>query len=414
MVPYKTLLEPTLSRKLPVPIPIDLLIVIFATTASYFMNFNGVYNIKIMGDIPSGLPQPRVPRLDLFPHIIVDAIVIAVVCFAIALSVGKIYAKKHGYEVRANQEFLAQGAANAFASFFLCFPATASLSRTAVQGQYGKSQVASLISCLFLLLVLLVLAPLLTNLPKPAVAVIIIVAQKSLVMQVTDCHDSWKVSKWEGLIWLVTFVGVLLLGLDYGLAAGIAFSVFTIIMRFYSPKLRRFGQLSETTDIFVDINQHSCAQELAGVKILQFSSPLFFLNKDMFKQNVLRKCLGGQKFRGNTDYEYGPVQIVILDCSAMSFIDSAGVAAIIDVSKELKAEGMEVVLASCPPAVISTFTRVNFFSKSPHTVLSPTVQDAIHRIKTSDGGSLHDCCSSRTTLDNMFKPLPTFDVVSSK
>lgn len=357
-----------------------------------------------MGDIPSGLPQPKVPRIDLFPHIIVDAIVIAVVCFAIALSVGKIYAKKHGYEVRANQEFLSQGAANTFASFFLCFPATASLSRTAMQGQYGKSHVASLISCAFLLLVLLVLAPLLTCLPKPAVAVIIIVAQKSLVMQVTDCHDSWKVSKWEGLIWLVTFIGVLLLGLDYGLAAGIVFSIFTIIMRFYAPKLRRFGQLSGS-DIFVDINQHNSAQELAGVKILQFSSPLFFLNKDMFKQSVLKKCLGGQKFRGNPDYAYGPVQIVILDCSAMSFIDSAGVNAIIDVSKELKAEGVEVVLASCPPAVISTFTRVNFFQKFPGIVLAPTVQDAIHRIKTSDGNSLQECRGSASTLESIFKPL---------
>jgi hypothetical protein len=72
-------------------------------------------------------------------------------------------------------------------------------------------------------------------------------------------------------------------------------------------------------------------KELAGVKILQFSSPLFFLNKDTFKESVLKKCIGGQKFRGNPSCEYGPVRIVIVDCSAMSFIDSAGVATIIEV-----------------------------------------------------------------------------------
>jgi len=219
-------------------------------------------------------------------------------------------------------------------------------------------------------------------------------------MQVTDCRDSWKVSRYEGLIWLTTFIGVLLLGLDYGLAAGIGFSIFTIVLRFYSPKLHRFGQLSDS-DIFVDINQHQNCHELAGVKILQFSSPLFFLNKDMFKQSVLRKCIGGQKFRGNSDYEYGPVQIVILDCSAMSFVDSAGVAALIDVSKRLKEEGIEVVLVSCTPSVISTFNTTDFFDKSCHTVVSPTLQDAIHRIRTSDGTSLH---SSKNTLENMFSP----------
>lgn len=75
-------------------------------------------------------------------------------------------------------------------------------------------------------------------------------------------------------------------------------------------------------------------QELAGVKILQFSSPLFFLNKDLFRESVLKKCMGGQKFRGNENLEYGVVQVVVVDCSAMSFIDSAGVATIIEVVME--------------------------------------------------------------------------------
>lgn len=76
-------------------------------------------------------------------------------------------------------------------------------------------------------------------------------------------------------------------------------------------------------------------QELAGVKILQFSSPLFFLNKESFKESVLKKCTGGQKYRGNANFEYGPVRIVIIDCSAMSFVDSAGVATIIEVRRDL-------------------------------------------------------------------------------
>ena len=128
-----------------------------------------------------------------------DAAILAIVCFAIALSLGKIYAKKHGYIVHANQEFFSLGTANTFASFFSCFPATASLSRTAVMGEYAKSHVSSLVSCVILLFVLLLVAPALSNLPKSAVAVIIIVAQKSLVMQVRDCKDSWNISRWEGV-----------------------------------------------------------------------------------------------------------------------------------------------------------------------------------------------------------------------
>lgn len=60
------------------------------------------------------------------------------------------------------------------------------------------------------------------------------------------------------MIWIVTFASVLLLGIDYGLLGGIAFSIFTIVMRFSNPKLRRLGQLTDT-DIFLDINQHRSA-----------------------------------------------------------------------------------------------------------------------------------------------------------
>lgn len=53
-----------------------------------------------------------------------------------------------------------------FSSFFSCFPATASLSRTATMGKHAKSQLSSIISCCVLLLVLLYLAPTLKECPK--------------------------------------------------------------------------------------------------------------------------------------------------------------------------------------------------------------------------------------------------------
>lgn len=129
----------------------------------------------------------------------IDAVILAVVCYAIAFSLGKIYAKKHGYTVQANQEFVALGSANTFASFFSCFPATASLSRTAVMGEYAKSHISSLVSCLLLVFVMLFFAPALANLPRCAVAVIIIIAQKPLVMQVKECREFMKISRWEGV-----------------------------------------------------------------------------------------------------------------------------------------------------------------------------------------------------------------------
>ena len=92
---------------------------------------------------------------------------------------------------------------------------------------------------------------------------------------------------------MVTFLGVICFGIDYGLMCGAVFSVFTIVMRFYHPKLRLLGQIPYT-EIYLDIRQHRAAKEVPGVKVIQFTSPLFFINKDMFQESVLKRTLKNQ------------------------------------------------------------------------------------------------------------------------
>ena len=107
------------------------------------------------------------PRFDLMPSVFVDSVVLSIVCFAVSLSLAKIFAKKHGYEVRANQELVALGAANAVSSFFLCYPCSAALSRSTLQEKVGgRTQVAGLVSSAIIMTVLLLLAPYLYYLPK--------------------------------------------------------------------------------------------------------------------------------------------------------------------------------------------------------------------------------------------------------
>lgn len=366
-VVYKSFFEDHLRKKLPFPFPFDLLVVILSTAISYGCNLSSSFGIVVMGKIPRGLPSPQVPRIDLFPTIIVDALVLAIMCFSISLSLGRIYGKRHKYHVRPNQELFAQGAANTFASFFLCFPAAASLSRSSIMGQHAKSQLASLVSCVILLLILLFLAPLLTHTPKAAIGVIIIVAQKSMVMQFGDFVKYWKVSKWEGLIWLVTFSSVILLGLDIGLGVGVFFSILTVVMRFYSPQLKRMGQLTDS-DAYVDIENHERIRELPGIVILQFQSPLFFLNKDTFKEMIKKRMSESSN----------PLDTLILDCSGITFIDSTGVDVIVDLAKELS-EGVRVCLCSCSFSTLSTLDKMEFSTKSPETRIFPSILEAVRQ-----------------------------------
>jgi MFS superfamily sulfate permease-like transporter len=105
--------------------------------------------------------------LDFIPDIFLDCLVIGIVCFAVSLSLAKIFAKKHKYKINANQELIALGTANIFSSFFLAYTASASLSRSTLQERIGcKTQIAGLVSCGVILTVLLFLAPFLYDLPK--------------------------------------------------------------------------------------------------------------------------------------------------------------------------------------------------------------------------------------------------------
>ena len=79
----------------------------------------------------------KTPKFELIKYLWMKAISVAVVGYTITLSVGKIYGAKHGYKVDPNQEMVAVGATNVWASLFQCIPSSASLPRSALQETAG-------------------------------------------------------------------------------------------------------------------------------------------------------------------------------------------------------------------------------------------------------------------------------------
>uniref|UniRef100_A0A665T9W8 Solute carrier family 26 member 6 n=1 Tax=Echeneis naucrates TaxID=173247 RepID=A0A665T9W8_ECHNA len=189
-----------LSKKLPVPIPVELLAVIIATLVSWQVNLEEKYGVEVVGIIPSGLKPPVVPDTSLFGQVVGDAFALAVVGYGIAISLGRIFALKYGYKVDSNQELIALGLSNSIGGFFQCFAISCSMSRTMVQESTGgKTQVAGALSAVVILFIVLWIGALFEELPK--------------------------------VIWLATFLFTLVLNPDLGLAAAIAFSMLTVIFR---------------------------------------------------------------------------------------------------------------------------------------------------------------------------------------
>ncbi|CAG2114314.1 unnamed protein product, partial [Medioppia subpectinata] len=295
---FKLVVNPyTQKTRVKTPFPIELCVVIGGTIVSHFMGLKDApYHVKIVNHIADHFPTPMLPRWDLFSIMWSKCIATAIVGYTITLSVCKMYGKKHGYKTDANQEMtdanqemVAMGAANMISSTFQCIPCAASLPRSALQETAGgKTQVVSIVNCLCIIVVILALGKYLEELPTCVLGSCIAVALVSLVTKVGDFWRFWKVSKLDGGIWIVTFLAVLVISVDYGLYIGLILSLLLLIWKSERPKTYLLGTTNDL-DIYVPINKFNNVEEPKDFKIFQMCGPLNFSNVEYFSTELENK-----------------------------------------------------------------------------------------------------------------------------
>ncbi|NXD22211.1 S26A6 protein, partial [Spelaeornis formosus] len=424
------------AAKLPMPIPIELITVIVSTGISYGVNLNDKFGISVVGNIPSGLKPPVAPNINYFGKVAGNAFAIAVVGYAICISLGKIFALKHGYKVDSNQELIALGLCNFLGGFFQCFAISCSMSRSLVQESTGgSSQVAGVIASLVILVTILKIGELFRDLPKAILAAIIIANLKGMFKQFNDFCTLWKSNKVDLVVWIVTFIATLLLNLDIGLAVSVAFGLLTVIFRTQLPHYSMLGRISNT-DVYKDVMEYEMAQEVPGVKIFRSSSTIYFANVELYaealkkksgidvdrliekKKKALKKLKKQQKKlekekakrKKNVEDGPGPAVIelsegessapseptlhslglpqpnfyaVILDFSPVSFVDTVSIKILKNIFRDFHEIEVDVFIASCPVSVLAQLERGNFFSSAitKHSFF-PSVHDAVVHISS--------------------------------
>uniref|UniRef100_A0AAQ4PSM1 STAS domain-containing protein n=1 Tax=Gasterosteus aculeatus aculeatus TaxID=481459 RepID=A0AAQ4PSM1_GASAC len=276
-----------LSKKLPVPIPVELLGIVIATVISWQVNLKDKYGVDVVGLIPSGLQPPVLPDASLFGQVIGDAFALAVVGYGIAISLGRIFALKYGYKVDSNQELIALGLSNSIGGVFQCFAISCSMSRSMVQESTGgKTQVAGALSAVVILFITLWIGTLFEDLPKAVLAAIIYVNLQGMMKQFMDIRVLWRSNKVDMLIWVATFILTLLLNPDLGLAAAIGFSMLTVIFRTQLPKYSKLGQVPDT-DIYRPLEDYDELKQVPGILIFRSSATLYFANAEIYRNAIV-------------------------------------------------------------------------------------------------------------------------------
>uniref|UniRef100_A0A8B9BVP8 Solute carrier family 26 member 6 n=1 Tax=Anser brachyrhynchus TaxID=132585 RepID=A0A8B9BVP8_9AVES len=391
------------ASKLPMPIPIELITIIISTGISYGVDLKSKFGISVVGDIPSGLKPPVVPKTTYFGQVVGNAFAIAIVGYAICISLGKIFALKHGYKVDSNQELIALGLSNFLGGFFQCFAISCSMSRSLVQESTGgNSQVAGVLSSLVILVTILKIGELFRDLPKAILAAIIIVNLKGMFKQFTDFRTLWKSNRVDLMIWIVTFVATLLLNLDIGLGASVAFALLTVIFRTQLPHYSLLGRVADT-EVYKDVAEYQKAQEIPGVKIFRSSSTLYFANVEMYAEALKKKVgeateaecngpgvavieLSGEESSAPAEPTLRSLGLpqpdfhaVILDFSSLNFVDTVSIKIVKNIFRDFREIEVDVFVASS--SVLAQLERGNFFSSTiTKQCFFPSVHDAVLHI----------------------------------
>uniref|UniRef100_A0A674MVE9 Solute carrier family 26 member 3 n=1 Tax=Takifugu rubripes TaxID=31033 RepID=A0A674MVE9_TAKRU len=259
------------KAKLPVPIPIEVIVTIIACGVSYGFNFNKIYNVDIVGEMVRGY----VSVLSAF------AFPTAIVGFAVAFSVAKVYSKKHDYIIDGNQEgnFAINLYRTTHEDILPCIPIFSLV-----------CQVAGLISAMMAMIVTLALGFLLEPLPRSVLGALVIVNLKGMLMQFREIPYLWRKDTPDCVVWVATCLSACLLGLDLGLAVGLGVELLTVIFRTQFPRCCLLANI-QGTNLYRDRKDYTHIFEPKGVKIFKIPSPLFFANIEFFKEK-LREAVG--------------------------------------------------------------------------------------------------------------------------
>ncbi|VDL73240.1 unnamed protein product [Nippostrongylus brasiliensis] len=285
----KNYLDPLIKKKCSIPVPYDLFVMIAGTALSALLRLRERFGVKIIGEIPTGMPAPSLPDASLFGYFLGDALAISIVVLVVNVSMGKLFAKKHKYEIDVRQEFYAMGFVEILCSFFPVWPSSTALARSLVYEAAGiKTQLGTIFSSLLLLAVIFFIGPLVEVLPTCFLSCIVIVALKGMFMQLGTISTLWPVSKSDCAIFVVSFVATVALDVIYGLLIGTLFAASMLLYGIQSAKVVEIGRLchNEGQSYFQPIKNYRDAEIRPGVCCVRFSAPLVYLNAERFKKGL--------------------------------------------------------------------------------------------------------------------------------
>ncbi|NXU55431.1 S26A8 protein, partial [Turnix velox] len=273
----------------PIAFPMELLLIIIIIILSNCFQFHAESSGAVLSMVPQRYLPPTLPDLANLSKVAQHAFFLAVVSYFLLIFVGERYASLHGYSIGRNQELMAVGMCNIFSSFFKSFVVSCAISGTVIQEKTGgMTQLAAAIGASVMLVIALKLGHFFHTIPNDILAAVVVFNMLPFLETFLDVPTLWRQDKYHFVIWIVTFIAVLCLGLDLGLVIAVGFTFLIITIRSHRMKMMVLGQIP-TTNIYRSLAHYRAAREIEGIKIFQCCSSISFANMNRFKTYLLHK-----------------------------------------------------------------------------------------------------------------------------
>ncbi|TYH31357.1 hypothetical protein ES288_A01G167400v1 [Gossypium darwinii] len=258
------------------------------------------------------------------------------------IAVGRTFAALKNYKVDGNKEMMAIGLMNMVGSSTSCYITTGAFSRSAVNHNAGaKSAVSNIVMSITVMVTLLFLMPLFQYTPNVVLGAIIVSAVVGLIDIPAACQI-WKIDKFDFIVMLCAFFGVIFISVQDGLAMAVGMSIFKILQQITRPKTVMLGNIPGT-DIFRDLHHYKESMKIPGFLILSIEAPINFANSTYLNERILRWI---EEYEAEDHKKQSNLQFVVLVMSAVSTIDTSGVSIFKELKKTVEKKGAELVLVN--------------------------------------------------------------------
>jgi high affinity sulfate transporter 1 len=330
-------------------VPGALVLVVGGLLSTWLFDLGG-HGVALVGDVPRGLPSLEIPGgqlvWDNVGTIALAAVAVVLIGFSQTAGDARAFAARHRYQIDVNQESLAQAVANTGAGVFQGMPVSTSLSASSLNDHSGaRTGLASLTSGVTVLLTLLVLAPLFSSLPKPVLAALIIEAVVMGMMNVPEMRRLARVQRFDFWIAVVAILATLVLGVLAGVVIGIGLSLLWLVSVATHPEMPALGR-EEGTQVFRELDEHPGDLVFPEVAVIRLDGGLFFATADALEDRLREVIHSSPGLTG-----------IVLDCEAISFVDSQGSAAMADLVQLAEDSAVNLRLARLKPVVRATLDR---------------------------------------------------------